>query len=465
MRFAISSPALIALASIVALALGLRVAWLSATDSVLLPLSDPQYYHATAQNLAEGRGYAVALDERGFVAGEKSEATAFWAPGYPVALAPLYKVFGPSIGVAKGFNATVGALTVLPVFALGLALARTGPRAGPRELPLGVSVAEATGLLAAGLFAIAPPLVFWTASLFSEPLFTLGVASTLAVAVWAGKRQSLAGYFATGIVLAATAFVRSQGMLMIAPVAVLLLAPLRGEASRRRFGAMSPRELVRVVVPVLAAIALLVVPWAIRNEAAMGRPYLINDNLGYNLRLAHGPYSRGTSVAPQDLWDEQPGISFKQREILFDDKGRSRALTYMREHPGREVQLAFRRVGYLLRSDSEASVQWSESLGLTPIGSARGLFVLLGDLWYYPVLIFAALSIVVVTRSYVTVALWSALGVWAALHLIFAGEPRYHVPLMPVVVVLAAATVMRCFELTRPGPAPAERPLATGAVR
>ncbi|MBI5285590.1 MAG: glycosyltransferase family 39 protein [Chloroflexi bacterium] len=404
------------LSAIVALALLLRLAWLARTDTVLLPLSDPQYYHATAQNLAEGRGYSVTVDQRGFVAGDKSEGTAFWPPGYSFALAPLYKLFGSDIGVAKVFNAIAGALTVLPVFYLGRRLR-----------------GDAAGLLAAALFAVAPSLVFWTASLFSEPLFTLGIASTLAVAAWAADRRSIGAYLLAGLVLAATGFVRSQGMLMVVPAAVLLVRDV------------NPRALLRIALPAAAGVALLVVPWTIRNQAVMGRAYPINDNLGYNLRLAHGPYSKGTSVPPQDLWDERPGISFKERELFFDDEGRSRALTYAREHPGRELELAVRRIGYLSRSDAEASVRWSESLGLTPI-SGRGFFVLIGDLWYYPVLLLALASLVALPRSRIWLALWSALAVWGALHLVFAGEPRYHVPLLPVVVVLAAAVILRLFE-------------------
>ena len=408
------------LSAIVALALLLRLAWLARTDTVLLPLSDPQYYHATAQNIAEGRGYSVTVDQRGFVAGDGSEGTAFWAPGYPFALAPLYKLFGSSPGVAKVFNAIAGALTVLPVFYLGRRLR-----------------GDDAGLLAGGLFAVAPALVFWTASLFSEPLFTLGIASTLAVAAWAGDRRSIGTYFLTGIVLAATAFVRSQGLLMVVPVLVLLVRDAGW------------RSLPRVVVPLAAGAALLIVPWMFRNEAVMGRPYLINDNLGYNLRLAHAPYSKGTSVPPQDLWDERPGISFKEREIFFDDEGRSRALTYAREHPGRELELAVRRVGYLLRSDAEASVLWSESLGVTPI-SGSGLFVLLGDAFYYPLLLLALASLLVLPRSRTWLALWSALAMWVGLHLVFAGEPRYHVPIMPVLAILAAAVILRVVEAIAP---------------
>ncbi len=397
----------------------LRLAWLAHTDTVPPPLSDPQYYYATARNLAEGRGYSVAVDEHGFVAGDRSEATAFWPPGYPMMLAPLYRLFGSSFRVAKAFNAVAGALTVLPVFYLGRRLR-----------------GDAAALLAGGLFAVAPSLVFWTASLFSETLFTLGVASTLALAAWAGDRGSMRACFLVGLVLAATAFVRSQGIVMIVPVLVLLVRDV------------DVRGIARVTMPLAAAVVLLVVPWAVRNEVGMGRPYLISDNLGYNLRLAHAPYANGSTLAPQDLWDERPGISFKEREVFFDDEGRTRALTYAREHPGREAELAMRRIGYLARSDAAASVRWSESLGATPV-SGRDAFVLLGDRFYYALLALAFASLVAVRRSRVWLALWSAIAVWVALHLVFAGEPRYHVPMMPVLAVLASAVVVRVWAFVR----------------
>lgn len=402
------------------LALTLRLLWLAATDSVIPPLSDPQYYHATATNLAEGRGYSVAVDERGFVAGPASEGTAFWAPGFSFALAPFYKLFGPEPAVAKAFNAVAGALTVIPVFFVGRRL---------RD--------DACGLLAAAIFALTPALIFWTASLFSEPLFTLGVATTLALAVRAGERASVACAFLVGVSLIATSFVRSQGLLLIVPVAILLVP-------RRDW-----RSVVRAVPPVAAAIALFVVPWAMRNQYVMGEPALINNNLGYNLRLAHAPYSTGTSVPPQDLWDEQPGISFKQRELLFDDLGRERALDYALDHPGRELELAVKRVLYLLESDAAASIDWSESLGSTPLDGWRDAYVLAGDVYWYAMLALAAASALLVPRTRAAWSLWSTVAVWIALHTMFAGEPRYHVPITPVIAALAAATLAAIVTRTR----------------
>ena len=460
-------PTVLALAAVFALALGFRFGWVAATDTAIPPLSDPQYYHATASNLADGRGYTVAVDERGFVSGEGGEPTAFWAPGYPFALAPLYTAFGPDERAAKVFNAVVGALTVVPVFALALKTADSRQKtakdkeqaADDRQLGFG----DRAGLMAALLFAVCPALVLWTPALFSETLFTFGVACTLAAAVWASERRSLSAWVVVGLVLGATAFVRSQGLVLFVPVVVLAVANTkqqatdnrgpRGELSAERGKRWTSYKILRfaqndgrlrsvgAVACVVVGVAVLVVPWAVRNQRAMGEPWLINNNLGYNLRLAHAPYSTGTSIAPRDLWDERPGISFYERELFWDEVGVSRAWAYARTHPGREAELAAKRVGWLLRSDAAGAMRWSESLGATPVGRGRDALVLSGDVFWYALLAVTAASLFVLRRNSVWWAMWSTLGVWVVLHLVFAGEPRYHVPIVPVLCALAGGVI------------------------
>jgi hypothetical protein len=255
-------------------------------------------------------------------------------------------------------------------------------------------------------------------------------------------------------------------MVLVVPVMVLVLGPLfdnrrqrsdnrargRSQSSDKRLSSWRTKILrfaqddgtsssVVAVACVVVGMAVLVVPWAVRNERAMGEPFLINDNLGYNLRLAHAPYSTGTSIAPRDLWDERPGISFRERELWWDEVGASRAWEYARSHPGREAELAVKRVGWLLRSDAAPAMWWAESLGRTPVDGPRDLVVLIGDVYWYGLLAVAALSLLLVRRSLLWWALWSVLAVWVGLHVVFAGEPRYHVPVVPVLCVLAAGTV------------------------
>lgn len=405
-------------------ALGLRALWILNTDTVPPFLSDPQYYHVTATNIAEGRGYAVRTGPLGFESGPGSEATAFWAPGYSFTLAAFYRVFGADQAVAKAVNALAGALLVMPCYYIGRRLARVSGAPA--------ATARASGLAAAVFAAALPASIYWTPALFSEPLFTLAIAATLAAAVFAGERghTSLPALLLVGALLAAAVMIRSQAVVLILPIA-LLLVPSRDPAR-------AARVLAAIVLPVVLAVA----PWAFRNEAAMGRPFLVSDNVCYNLRASHAPYSTGTTVAPEDLWAESPGITFKERELLFDDLGCGRAWDYARSHPRREAELAVKKVGWLLRSDAAPAIRWSTSLYTTPIhrGDA-GAFVLLGDIAWYPLVVLTVASLALLPSSRPKWALWSFIAAWFAMHLVFHGEPRYHVPLTPAMFALAAAAL------------------------
>jgi 4-amino-4-deoxy-L-arabinose transferase-like glycosyltransferase len=437
-------------AAIFAIALTLRIAWIANTDTTVPPLSDPQFYHVTAQNLADGRGFTVAVtDDHGFATDPDAEATAFWPPGYPFALAPVYAIFGDEERVAKVFNAVIGALTVLPVFFIGSALADHRRGAASGAPTSAIDRRDACGLLAAAIFAMMPAMIFWAPVLFSDTLLAFGVASTFALAMRVRVRRdesdgrgrlSYAGCCAVvGLVLAVMAMVKSQTLVFALPVAVLLVPRLEW------------RTVLRALAPTAVAGAAVILPWTVRNHIAMGEPYLINDNFCYNLRASHAPYSTGGSVPPQDLWDEQPGISFRERELLFDDTGCGRAWEYAREHPGRELELAPKKIGWLLRSDAADAIEWSRSLGRTPMHRDADGLVLIGDIVWYPMLALALMSPLLLARSRETVALWLALAAWAALHLVFHGEPRYHVAVVPMLIALAAATLMRAVGQLAPG--------------
>ena len=93
---------------------------------------------------------------------------------------------------------------------------------------------------------------------------------------------------------------------------------------------------------------------------------------------------------------------------------------------------------------SRPAIRWSESLGRTEISAGdRDVWIWLGHAYWYPLLALTIVSPLLLTRTRVAWALWSAAGVWVLLHTVFAGEPRYHAPLVPVMAVLAATVLVR----------------------
>src|SRR5688572_9922899 len=68
----------------------------------LAPLSDSNYYDATAQSLAEGYGYSAQLTPAGFLPG--GDPTSFFLPGYSHVLSIAYAVLGYHPYIASVLN-------------------------------------------------------------------------------------------------------------------------------------------------------------------------------------------------------------------------------------------------------------------------------------------------------------------------------------------------------------------------
>jgi 4-amino-4-deoxy-L-arabinose transferase-like glycosyltransferase len=407
----------IGLAVILAAALIIRIAWTAWTDPAPQPLSDPQYYNATALSLARGDGYSVVFDARkGFLPGE--EETAFWPPGYSAFLAAFYWLFGEGDGVAKAANVLAGALVVVPVCFIGLRL-----------------FGRPTGIAAAAIAAALPSFVFWVPVLLSDTLFTLLFAATAALLLHALRPD---GSFSPvpavlgGIALGVTMLVRGQA-LVLAPIIVVYWALAGGKR----------RECVLWGCGILALAAVVVAPWSIRNVRVTGSPILLSANLGYNLRVGHAPYSTGRYILPHDLWDAEPEIStFKEREPLFNELGVERAVKYALGHPLREGELAVRKAIWLWTPDTDALV-WINWGGKPIPEAAREPLRWALDGSYFAIVALAGCAFVRVRYLMPQLGfLLMVVVVWTAFHVIFFGEPRYHLPLLAVMMPAAVAPLV-----------------------
>jgi hypothetical protein len=178
----------------------------------------------------------------------------------------------------------------------------------------------------------------------------------------------------------------------------------------------------------------------------MDSPILLSANFGYNLRIGHAPYSTGKYIVPQDLWDADPGVStFHERERVFNDLGRDRALQYATSHKTREVRLSILKISWLWRADTDV-LYWISSFGKTPLSPETWEhFRRLLEATYFAVLALALTSLIRIRSDFSSIVFAVLLiGAWTAAHVVFFGEPRYHLPVLAVILVpLAAATLER----------------------
>lgn len=386
-----------------ALALALRLGFSFTQQSDRLYLPDSGRYHNAAQNLLEGRG--LATDKNYPFAGLKDhpksqQYRAHVQPGYPILMAAMYAVFGVGNVLAlRVLQSILGALTAL-------LLLKAGTRLGDRRIGL-----------VAGLFAAFDPwLIFFAGRALTE----VPAAFLLAGSLWCVLDGREAPRWRHGIGLGVC-----LGLLSLVRIEFLLLGPFLAAAwilcspERRRAAACSGIA--------LALVAVLMLPWVLRNAAVLGRPVLTTTRGGIALFEAFSPGADG-GIHPDAPWPEELA---ELNELERDDLLRARARQFMMEDMRRSILLAFRKLGHTWNPVLNAVEykRWHRDAA-----SAVGLLV---------PLLFAFLGVVMRRDQW---RLWLVPCVPAVyislVHSVFIGSIRYRVPAMTGVFLVAAVGVV-----------------------
>ena len=421
----LSTPASRWLALITVVALALRLALvLTVQPDPGAPdrFDDTVYYDASARSLADGHGYRIprrvedidvlppgtGTDQRALV------DTARWPPGYPMVLAGIYFFFGHSLMLARLLNVVLGTITVLLVYKLGCRIAD-----------------ERAGLIGAALLAIYPSHIIFSTLLLTEVIFTFLLVAILLLITVDREQLTLPRVLALGVLTGLAAMVRGEAVLLPAAVG------LGWWIGWRSFSG----ALVAGVV-MMAGLLLVFVPWTIRNAVQLDSPIAGTTGAGAALIQAHHPGADGKP----DLYievqyeSEYLDVPYPEREVRLYEVYVEDALEYVREHPGRELQLVGLRARAMFDRD-DSGVIW---LRLPPYAiSERAADILrtLSQTHYLIVTIIAGLSapLWLSLRHPVKAMLIVITAYYVFLHVgLFIGEARYHVPLMPIIGLWAA---------------------------
>ena len=281
---------------------------------------DEREYLALARSLTAGRGFAHEPQD------PASPAPQFGrAPAYPVFLALVGAgriEYDSSPARVKIAQALVGGVTV---WLIGLiALGAAGPRAGAA---------------AAGVAAIYPPLVWISAYVFSETLFSacaLTAAHILQRAVRTGpEKRGVAVALAAGGLTGLAILIRPV-MLFFVPLALLWLA-----GSRR----------LALALAFTAAAGAVVAPWTVRNAIVYQRFVLVASEGGVTFWTGNHPLARGEGdlAANPELKRAEvafrrahPGLTPEELEPLYYRE----ALEAIADDPARWLGLLARKLFY-----------------------------------------------------------------------------------------------------------------------
>lgn len=326
-----------ALVAILLLGLGLRLA--EAWDG-RAPVYDAAAYAKIAANLADGEGFTVGPTA--------TQPSSNYSPGLPLLVAGIYELTGGSHErLARVVLALVGTLAVLFAYLLGRRLS-------------GV----VAGLIGATAVAIYPALLEYQGMLMGEPLATTLLSGAVLAILWAGDasqgqaaRGSCRGgkgpagevyvldpspprhprvrWIWPGVLLGGLALVRPEYI----GVAVLLgLAVICKERGNWRAG-------LACAGIMLAGVALVVVPWTVRNAVALDRFVPVSTGggqvlfAGTYLPSDGDPERVGTEVVAEhpDLFGPDAVERLRLEQIL------ARLAAHV--HPGVEADQALARMG------------------------------------------------------------------------------------------------------------------------
>ncbi len=392
---------------IVLTAFGIRLAWALLVRPHVALVNDAGYYDFFGESIARGDGY-VRPD---------GSPTAFWPVGYPAVLGVLYAVFGHSLLAAKLLNVLLDSATAGLVYLLA-------------RHWLGQRASAAAGTI----YALLPGAIGFTSLTLSEPLFTF--LFVLALVVLSRMRPDsgvFPGALLFGGVAAAAVYTRGQGLVL--PVAAF------GWLLAVGFG---PRRALGYAGVAVAVVVLLAVPWSVRNSVRLGEPLFLSTNLGLNVWTGHHAGADGGLDYFQqiDFAARFQELPMPDQELAWNREGLRDGLDYALGHPAEEVRLSVDKVIRLYENDRDA-IFWNDETANAPIFSSveRDRLGLLFDGCYFALgaAALAGLALGLALRAEWARAIAVVLAFWTLSHVAFFAEPRLHVPVLPLLAVLAGA--------------------------
>ena len=414
---------LVALALVVALGLGLRL------EAALDPNLDAGAATIVAYQGNDSKSYseiAAALYETGRYGTPEMRNPTDWSPGAPIFYAGIYHLTGGvHEDLARAAVALLGALMVLFVYLLGRRLAGPG-----------------VGVGAALLAAIYPTFIDNAEQFVSEPIAAFTLTAAVLGFLWAGEPGRRAwAWVLPGAMLGLTALARPEYLMFALFLGLIALV----RVARRR----DVRTGVLTAALFVGAFALVLAPWTLRNYVVLDKfvpvttgggkalfvaTYLPGD--GRQLRVKRELIRRfegkrdvtDREVADTQMKDLLDKVARKypdlERDAALAKIGRENFRKYVSERPAAYARMVATKMWNVWRR------------GSGPTMRAGGWIA-----FHYAVLGLAVVGLAVLAwrRRWEALVLATLIGGITVIGGLLLAVPRRNVPLMPLVLTLAAA--------------------------
>ena len=367
------------------------------------PTADALWYHEAATSLAADRGFAVG-----------GELTAYRPPGWPFLLSLTYRLFGPRVGLAWLWGLLSIAIVLVAIHFIARRL-------------YGKPVARLATLAAATY----PALVLMTGQPLSDLAFLAGLLALVA-GVLASRPWGPVASVVVGAAIGLLTLTRGVGIGLLVVVPAIWL--LRGRAGGR-VGAS--------LLLIATAFGACIAPWVLRNDAVFGRP-TIGTNLGVNAYIGNHRGASGGSVAaspailPESVGDDEAAI---------DAALTHRAIDFVVSAPGEAAAILPGKLVHLYLLDTYAVSALFQGERASPAWVKHGLFAV-AQLAYVAFLsLFVVRVLELPWRAHRPRGAqwtgWLLAGYFTLLCLVFHGEDRYRLPILPWILVEGCVVLAR----------------------
>lgn len=379
---------------------------------------DGGQYHTLAANLLSGHGFTMDAEP-------PFAPTRVRPPGYPVFLAAVYALLGPSPAAAAAAQSALGGITIFFAFAIGRRLFDCR-----------------TGLFAAAALTFYPALVHYDTRILREGLtvflFTASVLAALRHRHGHGSRRSLT---LLGILFGCLTLCRPE-LLTTLPFMGLLAVGTRPIRARLTEGAL-----------ILAGCTLLWMPWTLRNVYHFGsispQAQGISSAIWFGNRWAEAGGDDATDVNRQALRDRTASIY----------AGNTMEEANQRFSAEAERDLIQAPIWFVKMTGRKMWMFWEDAIGvrntLPGIHPALASVVNTG---YYLLLALAVYALYrlrndarVRALAGLIVTFWMT---YALLHV----RNRYRVPLLPLMFVMSGGGFWMLWDLIKESTRPLVRP-------
>jgi hypothetical protein len=370
------------------------------------PTSDAEWYLHSATGLAIGSGYV-----------EGGVPTAYWPPGWPLALAAVFKLLGTSVWAGQIFNVFCALAIAWFTLDIGRRLVHS----------------EIAGRAALLLLAIYPNSIGYVALLLTEVFYTtLLLAGCWILIVLQGVRRIVLG----GLLFGLATLVKAQSLVVIPLIfGIAILRDWRG----LRHVVIN----VTMAASVIAIALLFLLPWGLRNHAVFGEWIFVSTNGGLTLLTGNNPSARG-GYTPDDPLVKSISRSVAT-QVSVDKEARRRAVEWIKENPDKFIGLMPLKLFRLWAPDGES--EWGFQAGykhydqyafwfraVRYLNQAYYACLLLGFAWAGVLLVFGKERISPHRID------WWALPYAIAFYpttiaMVFSGQSRFHYPVMPFIAM------------------------------